>query len=86
VKLDDPGHQALHVRRHGDVGADEARVAAGVANRRGRPLAAVGIGIGEDDLSAFGGEELRGGAADARGAAGDQRDLAREPVGNACLR
>ena len=52
----------------------------GVAERRRQLLAALGVDVGDDDLGAFRDEQLGRRAADAAGAAGDDRDLARELV------
>ena len=61
-----------------DVGGDEQRVAALLAQDAGGGLARGGVAIDHDDLGAAAGETDRGGAADAVARAGDQGDLAFE--------
>ena len=52
----------------------------GVAERRRDFLAELGVHVGDDDLGAFGDEQLGGGAPDPARAASDDRNLARELV------
>ena len=76
-------NRGLDARPVGDVATQEMGIAAGIgrdrARRRGRGLAGGDIDVGDDDLGALLREALRGGAADAAAAAGDEGHLARQP-------
>src|SRR5947209_1148053 len=69
------GDRRLHVRLAADVGVHVGRATADLG---GQPLAAVVLEVGEDDRGALGDEQPHGRLADAAGAAGDERRLARQ--------
>jgi hypothetical protein len=64
----------------GDVGVDELGVTAGLADSLRRILSAVGVDVAGHDPGALGGEQQRGGPADAQRRAGDERGLSAQPV------
>jgi hypothetical protein len=65
--------QRLHAVIGGHIGADADR-----ADLLSRPIECGLLDVRDDDLHAFANETFGDGAADTRGAAGDDRDLARE--------
>ena len=67
--------QAQHVRGVGEVGGDEARLAAGGGDLLDRLGAAGGVASMDEDLGAIPGQLERYRAANARGRAGHQRPL-----------
>ena len=71
-------HIVLHLGRFGDVGGDEARLAALLADDAGGRLAAAASRSTTTTLAPRFGEGQRRGPADAVARAGDQRDLAGE--------
>src|SRR5205823_5894929 len=71
-------HISLNVGGFGNVGGDDLRLAALLADDAGGRLGADGVAVDDDDLGAALGEGEGGGPADAVAGAGDQRDLAGE--------
>ena len=81
AQLGDRGRDhALHRGLVGDVGDQGGRRRARLADLRGRRLERIASRRREHHGRALGGEAQRDRAADAAPAAGDQRDLPREPV------
>ena len=67
--------QAPHLAGIADVGLDEQRLPAVRLDRLDRRGARLGIDVGDHHRRPLGGERVGAGAADALGAAGDDRDL-----------
>ena len=81
------GKRGLHVRAASHVAADGEGLAAEDLDHPDRVLAALLVDVGDHDVGAFTGERQCGGAADAAGRAGHERDLAVEVsirVGHVC--
>ena len=74
-------HVGLHVGGFGDVGRDEQRLAALLANDAGGAFTACRVAIHDDNLGTVPREANGGGTPDAIAGAGDQRDLALEVHG-----
>ncbi len=62
-----------------DVAGHGERLAASLLDHASRLLVAVGCDVGDHDAGTFAPERQCGGAADAAGRSGDERDLVREP-------
>src|SRR6266851_6284006 len=81
VMLEDVGEDAVDFRRVGDVERMRLGLAGGSGDFRGTLGAGLGVAVEHRDAGADTGEGEGDGAADAAGAAGDERDLAVEAEG-----